>query len=251
MAHALIIDDESRARLTLAKLIEMYCPRIGSVDEATNIEEAMERLKNKLPDIVFLDINLRGADGFRLLNELGTYDFKLIFVTAHQEFAIRAFKYAAVDYLLKPVNPEDLTNAVTRSLQSLNRQQLPHQPATLPEAAQAGHESNKKLVLKTSTEVFLVNSRDIIRLEADRNYTIFYLTEKRRIVMSVTLKEYEGMLTEPGFFRPHQSHLINMSFFEKLDKRKGGGIIMSDKSRVPVSVRKKEELNHFLNSINK
>jgi two-component system LytT family response regulator len=219
MIQALIVDDESRARQSLIQLLRMYCPDVEQIREAADGDETLHLIQQKVPDVVFMDVDLKTSDAFSLLNEIGTYPFKLIFVTAHSEFAVKAFKYAAVDYLLKPVNPEELVNAVARSLSYLDRKLQALKFDVLLNNMQHTAGFNKKIVLRTSTEVYLINSKDIVRLEADHNYTVFYLKDKRRIVMSVTLKEYESMLEGLGFFRPHQSHLINMDFFDGLTRR--------------------------------
>jgi two-component system, LytTR family, response regulator len=245
MQNVLIIDDESKARFTLAHMLRTYCPEINNIDEASTAEEAMQAIRTKLPTIVFLDIALKDTTGFDLLDDLGKQAFKLIFVTAYDEFAIKAFKYSAVDYLLKPVNPDELINAVTKSIDLVDQFQ---KMSALNHNLKS--ENGRKLILKTSTEIFLINSKDIIQLEADGNYTVFHLKDKRKIVVSVTLKEYEEILSGLNFFRPHQSHLVNIEFFEKLDKRHNV-IVMADKRRIPVSTRKKEELNIFLNAINR
>lgn len=251
MIEALIIDDEKRARETIKNLLKSYCPEVVVVGEGINVGSGIEKIHELQPDLVFLDIKMPDGSGFDLLSKIGEIDFKVIFITAYEEFAIKAFRFAALDYILKPVNPDELMEAVSKVAKSFEKENFKTQFESFINQYQGKKEKQKKIVLKTSESIHLVEVDSIVHCESDKNYTVFYIYEKPEIIVSRTLKEYEELLSEYGFFRVHQSHLVNLSFIGHFDKRDGGFLVMKDGSKVPVSSRKREYLIEKLNDIGK
>lgn len=190
------------------------------------------------PDLVLLDINLTDGTGFDLLKKFNGFQFKLIFITAHEEYAIQAFKFSAVDYILKPVVASDLLNAVEKAGKAIQQEETELKISALL----ANLDKIKKIVLKTAESIHIIHVKNIIRCEADVNYTNFYLDNGERLIVSRTLKEFAEMLEPAGFFRTHQSHLVNLDHISRFDKTEGGHLVLADDSIVPVSSRKREEL---------
>lgn len=246
-AKAIIIDDELRARTTLSQMLNMYCPTIEITGQADSVLSGLTLIKQINPDIVFLDIKMPDGTGFDLLNRLEKINFALIFLTAFDEYAVKAFKFSAVDYLLKPIDPDELTAAVDRAIDTLKNKT--NQLAPLIENLKTIRRESKKIVLKTAESIYLVSIADIIRCESTGNYTRFFLTDKKAILVSRTLKDYDELLTEYGFYRVHQSHLVNLSHINRLDKADGGVIIMNDGQQVPISTRKKDALIKAINDL--
>jgi two-component system LytT family response regulator len=249
MIKAIIVDDEKRARETIRSLVELYCKNTTVVAEAENITQAEEAITKHHPDLIFLDISMPGGNGFELLKKYTTLSFKVIFITAHNEFAVKAFKYSALDYLLKPINPDELIAAVDKAESLIEKENLNQRLEIFMSNMESKHTDVKKIVLKTSESIHIINVNDIIRCEADRNYSSFFLTNKKPILVSTTLKDYDELLSSFHFFRVHQSHLVNLNHIERYEKKEGGCLIMKDGSTVPVSVRKKEELLILLQNI--
>jgi two-component system LytT family response regulator len=249
MVQILIVDDEKRARETIGKIIKLYCANAVVVAEAGNVAEATEAIAKHKPDLVLLDINMPGGNGFDLLKQFGTIDFKLVFITAYEEHAVKAFKFSALDYILKPVNPDELVEAVNKAQSQIEKDNLSLKLTAFISNIDNIAREAKKIVLKTSESIHVVNVHEIIRCEADRNYTSFFIEGGKKILVSNTLKEYDEMLSLSHFFRAHQSHLVNINYIERYEKKEGGFLIMKDKSEVPVSVRRKETLLKLLEKI--
>ena len=249
MIQKIIVDDEKRARETIAGILRMYCKNVEVVAEAEEITSAEKAIKKYSPQLVLLDIDMPGGNGFDLLKQFPNPSFKVVFITAYQEHAVKAFKFSALDYILKPVNPDELIEAVSKAGELIEKDHLHLKlDAFLSNIENIGREV-KKIVLKTSENIHVVNVHEIVRCEADRNYTIFYIGEGKKILVSNTLKEYDEMLSSYKFFRAHQSHLVNINFIERFEKKEGGSLLMKDGSSVPVSVRKKETLLSMLEKI--
>jgi two-component system LytT family response regulator len=212
------------------------------VGEAENIQSALELIKLHNPDIILLDIKMPGGTGFDLLKQLTPVKFKIIFVTAFDQYAINAFKFSAVDYLLKPVIPEDLVQALNAAREKINEE---FENTKLKNLVDNIKQEDKKIVLNTQEATHVINVNDIIRCEADRNYTRFFLSNKKIILVSGGLKEYEELLKPHHFIRPHHSHVVNLNFIIKLEK-KTSILILKDGSEVPVSIRKHPELANVL-----
>lgn len=239
----LIVDDEKRIRTSIVHVIRLHYPKAIVVGEAENIQEAKQLIRDQKPDVLLLDIKMPGGTGFDLLSELMPATFKIIFVTAFNEFAIKAFKYSVLDYLLKPVVPEDLVRALDKARKQINGEEEILKLKTLIDNLKY---EEKKIVLNTQNATHVIAANEILRCEADRNYTRFYLYNKKAILVSGGLKEYEELLKPLGFIRPHHSHVVNLNFISKLDKRTNL-LILKDGSKVPVSIRKHPELYNILN----
>jgi len=233
---AVIIDDMELARVSLKADLADYCPNVEVVGEADGVLSAAKLLKNVAPDILFLDIEMEDGNGFDLLDILPNSLDSVIFVTARQDFALKAFQYSAVDYLLKPVDPELLKNAVAKMAEKRksNVTQLEILKQNMQEDAKL-----ERIALHTSDKIVVSELKDIIRLEAMTNYTYFYFADGSKLLITKTLKEYDKMLSDSGFVRVHQSHLINMAHVQAYVKTEGGYILMKNEEIVPVSVRKK------------
>jgi two-component system LytT family response regulator len=190
------------------------------------------------PDLVFLDIQMPDGTGFDLLKMIPQKNFEVIFITAHEEFAIKAIKFSALDYILKPIDSEDLQQAVLRAVNTIDHKREESQFEALQLNMQPAQK--RRLVLKTQESVHVVDLDKIVRCEADRNYTSFYMTEGKKILVSKTLKDYETLLTGYNFLRVQQSHLINLDFVERYDKGNGGSVVMKDGSEVPLSPAKRD-----------
>ena len=248
MLRAIIIDDITIIRRKNMAMIKQYCPEVAIIAEADSVATGVAAVKKYLPDLVFLDVEMSDGTGFDLLQKLKPVDFKVIFITGFQEFAIKAFRFSAIDFLLKPIDPSDLIEAVRKAREVLSKELLELQFSTLFSNIERPR-NLQKIILKTSEKVYSINVQDIIRCESEKNYTTFYLLNGQKLLVSTTLKEYETMLLPMGFFRTHQSHLINMLYFDHYVKTDSGSIIMKDKTAIPLSVRKKEEFLSALNSI--
>ncbi|MEM9549321.1 MAG: LytTR family DNA-binding domain-containing protein [Bacteroidota bacterium] len=233
---AIIIDDMELARASLKADLADYCPNVEVIGEADGVLSGAKLLKNEKPDILFLDIEMEDGDGFDLLDILpGSLD-SVIFVTAREGYALKAFQYSAVDYLLKPVDPELLKNAVAKMAEKrkIGTDQLDILKQSMKEGSKL-----ERVALHTSDKIVVSELKDIVRLEAMTNYTYFYFEDGSKLLITKTLKEYDKMFSDSGFVRVHQSHLINMTHVQAYVKTEGGYIQMKNKDIVPVSVRKK------------
>jgi len=248
MLRTIIIDDEAHMRQALEKLVSQYCPNVKIVAKANGVKSGVEAIKKHHPDLVLLDIKMDDGTGFDLLKQLETVDFRVIFITAYDQYAIKAFKFSALDYLLKPVDADDLVQAVNKA-EMLVMKDLKTQLATLEDNTQSDDQSKKKIILKTFDNIHLVKISDIIYCESDVNYTNFYLENGNKIIVSVTLKEYDEMLSEYGFFRVHKSFLINLGYIDRFEKAEGGYIILANEHKVPVASRKREQLLELFDRI--
>lgn len=237
----IIVDDEKRIRNTLANILKLHSPTSEVVAEAEDIASAENAIHEHKPDVVLLDIKMPGGTGFDLLKKLMPLNFKVIFITAHDEFAIQAFKFSAIDYLLKPVVPAELMEALHRLELQLN-QDSTNAKLEMLFSNMSITGNNKKITLNSQDKTHFVSPNDIIRCEADRNYTVFELVDKRKLIVSKSLKEFEESLKPYGFFRSHHSYLVNLSFIDHIDKKDGGILIMKDGSVTPVSERKYADL---------
>jgi two-component system, LytTR family, response regulator len=249
MMRTIIIDDEEKARKTIYNYLSLSCKEAEVVAQADSVESGYQAIVTFKPDLVLLDINLTDGTGFDLLKKFDRITFKIIFITAYEEYAIKAFKFSALDYLLKPVNPQELVEAIEKAGKTIENENVELRFKAFLTNYDNKPKTEKKLVLKTSENIFLVDIKDIIRCEADGGYTTFFLADGRKILVSKNLKEYEDILTEYNFFRPHHSHLVNLSYMLSFEKRDGGSIVMKDKSMVPVSTRRKDELMNIFENL--
>lgn len=241
MLRALVIDDIETIRKKNISTIRSVCPNVSIIGEADSVKSGIRLIRQLSPDIVFLDIEMPDSTGFDLLQRLQPFTFKVIFITGYEDFAIRAFRFSAIDYLLKPLNPSHLAEAVKKAESALGNEQFDIKINNLF-ANLERPDSLRKLILKTADRIYSVNIQDIVHCESDKNYTTFNFINAPKLVVSTNLKEYESLLSPYNFFRTHKSHLINMAYFDHFIKTDGGNtIVMKNKQTIPLSVRKKEE----------
>ena len=236
MIRSIIIDDEEKGRNTLRNFLKKYCNNVSVVAEGDCVKSGLEQISIHNPDLVFLDIQMPDGTGFNLLEQIQEINFKVIFVTAYDQYALKAFKFSAIDYLLKPIDPEKLIEAVKKisdieDIKSINKKL---------EVLIGNNNRFEKIALPSVEGIHLVKIKDIVRCESESNYTNIYFSTGKKILVTKTLKEYDEMLTPMHFYRVHQSHLINLAFVEKYHKGEGGFVIMEDGSEIEVARRRKE-----------
>ncbi|HPN69890.1 MAG TPA: LytTR family DNA-binding domain-containing protein [Saprospiraceae bacterium] len=240
MIKAVIIDDEKNALDVLSSLLKNYCPQVQISAKCKGGEEGIEAIKAFDPDLVFLDIEMPKINGFDVLNQTKDYHYKVIFTTAYDQFAIKAFKYSAIDYLLKPIDIEELKLAV----QKINTDTDIERNIKINELLNqlnANINSIEAIALPVGTGYEMIRYDDIVRCEGDRNYSVIHLTDGRKITLSKTLKDVETTLNRMPFYRIHHSHLINLKFVKKMYKNEGGYVVMQDGTSINISRSKKDE----------
>lgn len=241
MLKLAIIDDEQDARSVLRSLVQSYCSDVQIVGEAYDVPTGVGLIREAEPDIVLLDIQLGGQTGFDLLNKFRHPSFSLIFITAYDEFAVRAFQYCALDYLLKPVDPDRLILAIGRAKAQIRKERTwEPQVSQFFKSRQTG--VFDKIAISTSEGYVFIKLDDIIYLQADVNYTNFFIKGNERLIVSKTLKEFEELLPEEIFCRTHQSYLLNIQCVKKVLKEDGGYALLESGEKIPISRRKKEGL---------
>jgi two-component system LytT family response regulator len=240
--NAIIIDDESSGRKTIRSFITKYAPKLQIIAEAESVRTGLEVIHNNQPDIVFLDIRMNDGTGFDLLEKLGAISFQIIFVTAYEEHAIKAFKYSAVDYLLKPLDPDEFIASVSK----LKKQSKLEEIEQKVELLLQNHNKIEKIALPTLSGLNMIKICDIVHCESDNNYTNFHLIDGSRLLVSRTLKEYDEMLSSSGFYRTHKSHLVNVKYIVEYIKGEGGIVKLENGDHVEVSRRRKDGLIQLL-----
>jgi two-component system LytT family response regulator len=245
MQTAIIIDDETKGRIALKQKLQDYCPEVELLGEAANGFEGLSLIDKQHPDIVFLDIEMPMMSGFEMLQRIENKNFHLIFTTAYDQYAIKAIKYAAFDYLLKPIDIEELKATIAK-IKEPGNEQIKKQVEFLYDNIKHPQKKLNKLVVPSLEGLTFFDINDIVHLEASSNYTYIFLNDKTKITASKTLKEIEELLPPDIFFRTHHSHLINLNYIKRYIKGDGGQIEMQNGDIVDVSRRKKEE---FLKTI--
>lgn len=248
MIGVVIIDDEAGSIELTTNLLKLCKAPVKILATAKSVESGYQAILNNAPDLVFLDVEMKDGNGFDLLKRFESIDFKVIFITAHQEFAIQAFKFSALDYLLKPVSPLDFVAAFKKAEQAISNEELNLKLQTLLYNISDNSRSRKKVVLKTLDRVYALYSEDIVRFESAGSYTTVYLRDGKKVMVSRLIKDFDEMLSANGFVRVHQSHLVNLEqvfCFEKAENH----IVMKDESIVPVSARKKEQIMGLIQSV--
>jgi len=244
---AIIIDDEEMSRRTLLTLLTNYIPSVQILGQAANAKEAFDLIQNEQPDLVFLDIEMPNGSGFDLLNLFPKITFEVIFVTAFDQYAIKAIKFCALDYLLKPIDAEELKTAVQKVNEKLGQPTPSPQYDMLFENLKNDSDPNNRIALPSINGLEFVKVKQIIRCEADGRYTRFHLENESQKLVTKNLKEVTLLLESYSFFRIHHSHLINIHKITKYYKGDGGYVVMEDGSSIDVSRRKKDAfLNLFL-----
>jgi two-component system LytT family response regulator len=248
MIKAIIIDDEELGRTVLKNLIRKYVPDVAIVGEAGSMKEAIKVIEEVNPALVFLDIEMPGGSGFDLLEKIGAPSFSVIFTTAYNQYAVKAFKYSAVDYLLKPINIDELTTAVDKVINTDSKKTQKAAVQHLMEShSNEGVSKNNKVALPTQEGLVFIDIADIIRCEADGKYT-YCITANKKLYSTRSLKDFEEQLTKHGFCRIHHAHLVNLNHIKNYMKGDGGHVVMVNGDNVTVSKRKKED---FINKLNK
>jgi len=238
---AILIDDEQNNLDNLDRLLTQYCPEIEVIGSATNASTGKQLITTRHPQLVFLDIQMPGETGLQLLQQLPSLDFQLIFVTAYDQYGIQAVKFAAVDYLLKPINPLELQDAVRKAMLRHDERSRNAQLENLLQLLQRQpFKEEHRIALTTLKETRFLQTRQIIRCESDNNYCYFFLDNREKILVSKPIYEFEPLLKDYGFIRCHQSHLVNLQHIRSWIREDGGYLLLDNGDTVPVSRGKKE-----------
>lgn len=247
MIRAIIIDDEQHCSDRLNSLLSQdHASVIKMEGSFKTVEDGQKAIQLLRPDLVFLDVQLQEKTGFDLLKQLYEINFEIIFTTAYEKYAVQAFKFSAIDYLLKPVDKEDLEAAIGRLSDKIHKTNASKKIDTLIHNLNG---ASKRICVPVMTGLAFIQVSDIIRCQSDVNYTTLYLRDRQKLVVAKTLKEFEELLADYNFFRVHNSHLINLAYIKNYNKGKGGTITMTDQSTVDVSTRRKEEFLKKLSAL--
>ena len=238
---AIIVDDEPRNLRILKNLLEEFCPEVTVTGEAESAETAITLNRNTEPDLVLLDIEMPFGNAFDLLDKLMPVNFQVIFVTAFDNYALKAFRYYALDYLLKPVDIEELKSAIKKAAERVREKNMSNKLDVFLKTIKTGKSPLQKIGLPTNEGLVFTNVDDIVRCEASGSYTIIHLQDKQKHMVSKSLKEYEDLLPEDNFCRIHHSHIINLDYVKKYYKGRGGYIEMIDNTTIEVATRKRDE----------
>jgi two-component system LytT family response regulator len=253
MTTAILIDDDANLRAGMRQMLSRYAPDISIIGEADSVLSGVEAVHRLKPNVLFLDIQLTDGTGFDLLEKLAEINGKItsqvVFITAHEQYAIKAFRFSALDFLLKPVDPDELQKVILKIKEVMSKSDNYAHIDLLLENIRKKVDHFKRIALSTSEGIHLFEISDIIRCESEDNYTKFYIKNNKPILISKTLKEYEDLLTEHGFERIHQSHLINLAYLKSYIKKEGGYVVMADNSNLPISQRKRERLQELLKTM--
>jgi two-component system LytT family response regulator len=253
MITALLIDDDDNLRNGMQSLLLRYAPEIQIVGQANSVKTGVEAMEHLQPQVVFLDIQMTDGTGFDVLEQIAHRNGKstshIVFITAHEQYAIKAFRFSALDFLLKPVDPEELQKVIEKIKNVLVKNDDYSHIDLLLENIRKKVDNFKRIALSNSDGIHLFEVSDIIRCESEDNYTKFFIKNSKPILISKTLKEYEELLTEHGFERIHQSHLINIAYLKSYIKKDGGYVVMADDSNLPISQRKKDRLQEVLKTL--
>ncbi|MCC5915919.1 MAG: response regulator transcription factor [Cryomorphaceae bacterium] len=247
MIQAILIDDEKNARESLNKKLELFCPEVSIIGEAESIDTALALFEEAWPHLIFLDIHLGNSSGFDLLEQLPTQSKdrplpEVIFITAHDEYAIRAIKFSALDYLLKPIDTEELVKAIRKFQDKHEVDSRGKSYDLLLENLQNINKQPKRIMIPAGDGMQIFKISDIIRCESSSNYTYFHIKGGTRLMASKTLKEFDNMLSPYSFERVHKSHLVNLEYAVRYLPSDGGYLVLEDGSSIPVANRKKERL---------
>ncbi len=236
---ALIVEDEINCLRNLKNLLEKHCPEVSVIGDASTVEEGMDLFEDPAfrPDVAFLDINLPDGLVFRMLDELRPIDFEIVFITAFNEHAIKACEYSSIGYIMKPIDPDNLAQAVRRI--RLQKSEQIEQRLELFNKHLNNPNSFEKMSISAIDGIYFVNIKDIVRLEAEDNYTHIFLSNGERITASRTIKAYEDLLETMNFYRVHKRHVINLNYMRKFIKGDGGYLVMDDGKKIEVSRRRR------------
>ncbi len=242
MIKAVVIDDEPAMQQVNKTYLAKHFKEIEVVGCAGSIGNAIDLIKETKPDLVLLDIELKDGTGFQVLEKLRPYNFKLVFITGFNDYAIKAIKFSALDYILKPVDEPEFQIAIQRAIEQINNDTNSQLQSNVLLDSFNKENQHKKLVLRTNDSMHILNISEIIYCKSDNSYTTFYTSDGEHIMVSKSIKEYDELLCEYGFLRPHQSYLVNLNYVKKIDKTDGGFIILKNKKEIPVSIRQKKSI---------
>ena len=253
MITSVLVEDDENLRKGMRSMLERYAPDIIIVGEGDSVSTGIAVIDQLKPQVVFLDIQLTDGTGFDILEQLaqknGKSSFHIVFITAHEQYAIKAFRFSALDFLLKPVDPDELHKVIIKIKNVLEKNENYAHIDLLLENIRRKVDNFKRIALSTSDGIHLFEVSDIIRSESEDNYTKFFIKNHKPVLISKTLKEYEELLGEHGFERIHQSHLINLAYLKSYIRKDGGYVVMADNSNLPISQRKKERLQELLKTL--
>ena len=235
---ALVVDDEKNGRENLTGMIKNYCPQVKIVAEANSVAQAIVEIQDHQPQLIFLDIEMPGGNGFQLLDHFKDFPFEVIFVTAYDNYAIKAIRFSASDYILKPINLNDLIIAVEKVSQRIRHQNENERIRQL--YLNALHPTDPKIGLATGDRVEFVEVKSIIRCQGECNYTNLYFTDKKPLLVAKSLIEFEELLNEYNFIRVHKTHLVNLNHVASFNRNDAGILIMSNGDKVSISRRRKD-----------
>ena len=248
MIKAIVIDDEQHCITRLQTLVSDYCPTaVEILGWANSVEDGLQLIKSKKPELVFLDVQINQSTGFDLLEQFTDISFHIIFTTAYEQYALKAFKFSAADYLLKPIDPDDLLLAINKLESQIYRKSIPQQLEALAFNFK-NLNKNHKIAIPTLSGLEFLHVQDIVHCESDINYTTIYMEHNKRLVVAKTLKDFEAMLVSHNFYRVHNSHLVNVVKIKSYNKGKGGWLKMEDGTEIEVSSRRKDGLLNKLTS---
>lgn len=245
----LLVDNEPEIRTAVARLIRAFCPTVVTLHEADGVASGLQALQDHAPDLLITDIEMDDGTGMDLVTQGAEHIRQVIFITAYNKYAIEAFRLSAIDFLLKPVDPEELVRAVHKAAEQLRNEEMRKQFQVLVEATRLAQDE-KKLVLKEQGAMHIIRVKDLLYCKADRIYTEFHTAGGQRIIISTNLKEYEELLEPWNFVRVHHSWLINMNRIIRFDKKDGDFIVMENNIQIPVAQRRKDQVLAFLKRLN-
>lgn len=248
MIRCVIVEDEEMARNVLKSLLAQYCQDVMVCAEADDVVSGKNMIETFRPDLVFLDIEMPGGSGFKLLSSIDNIDFEVVFITAYEQFAIKAIRHDALDYILKPIDPKELVAAVEKVKEAKYKKTLKKQYDSLLKNLDPEQLVVRKISLSTADKIHLIDVDDIIRCESDNYYTIIFFKDGTSLMVSKTLKEMDQKLEEYDFVRTHKSHLVNMRCIKNFIKDEMM-VVMTDGTKVPVSKRKKERILEVINNL--
>lgn len=244
MIRTLVIEDEVHARSSLIKMLNIVAPNIEIVATSGFVKESIQLINEHKPDLLIMDIKLEDGNSFEILEAITTVDFQIIFTTAYDRFAVKAFKFSALDYLLKPISPTELQNAISKTEENIKKEKYYQERVNVLKNNLTGNE--EKIVLKTTEQRYILKTKDIIRLEADTAYTVFHTADNSKITVSKNLKYYQDILGE-SFIRCHQSHLVNTEHIRGIHKNEA--LRMSNEILVPIASRKRKEISKLIQGV--
>lgn len=249
MKSIVIIDDEPMARVILSEIIKKYLPEYKIIGEANSVKESIKLLNSVTPDLVLLDIQLSDGNGFDILKQIKDLTSKIIFTTSFDNYALRAIKFSASDYILKPINPNELVQSIKKTFEDKNKSMNSNQWRSFLKELPEKNNAINKIALSTHKGIELISINEIIRCQGDNSYTTFYISNGNKVVISKTLGYYEKLLNSQGFFRIHISHLINLNFIKLYIRGRGGEVVLKDNTILPVSRYKKDEFMKVLDKL--